>query len=108
MFEGRYQPKPSDAELWGEHYAYPSAHDHRTWVLVARYDRETDGQPVEVYQSGSAGGVYRVVALPTHDAADRPSSGFVLETGTGMHELAKRMAEAVARGMLIAVPGVEN
>ena len=22
-----YQPPPNDAELWGEHYAHPSAHD---------------------------------------------------------------------------------
>ncbi len=102
-----FVPTPSDAEFWGKHYAHPSAHDDRLWVLVAAYDGDPGGYAVEVYEARAPARFYRIVALPT-GRSETP--GFVLEAGAGVgiELLAKQLAEAVVGGMLKAVPNVST
>lgn len=75
---------------------------HATSTLIARYSPtvQDDGHEVEVYCTALPARFYEIRAKARIDSMGYTHTGFTLATGSGQHELAAKIAEALANGML--------
>lgn len=76
---------------------------HHDWRLLKEFPKNgEDGQPARVLFASMPAKFYRVEALASTNSVGGPVRPFSLQTGSGdeMQELACRIGQAVADGML--------
>ena len=93
-------PYRAEIEAFGPAWCGPEQYDHAVEVLVAKYKGEGDGQDVDVYCTALPARFYRIEALPGTNTVGEPVLPASLSTGSGMAQLAAKMAEAFSEGML--------
>lgn len=103
MFESLYEVRPEDKAPFGKHWMFPERFSHGEWALVAEYPKTSgDGYDVRLYECRMPARFYKVEAIPTTNSIGKARPGFAISTGSGkgMLELAIRIAEVAADGMI--------
>ncbi|MBN1321154.1 MAG: hypothetical protein JXA87_09975 [Thermoleophilia bacterium] len=101
MFEEAYNQRPHDRQPFGEHWVHDGGFPHGVETLVARYERTSgDGQTTEVFVTAMPARFYTIKVRESETTEGRALPAWALSTGSGRHDLAARIAEAIAAGML--------
>ena len=95
---------PYDEELtaFNRQWCGPDKYETHKETLVARYEAQGDGQPVEIYCTAMPARFYTLKALAGKDSVGEPIAPFEFGTGSGieMARLVAQMGKAIAAGML--------
>lgn len=106
MDEFLYKPYGSELTVFGAAWCGPEVFEPWKDTLVAKYEAtpKGDGQTVEVYCAAAPTRFYtlKVLAGPNSLGDEQPS--YAVNFGSGMAELAAKLAEEIARGMVGFVP----
>lgn len=94
--------KPYDHELkaFGDNWCGPDSYACWKEVLVAQYPAQGDGQAVNVYATAAPARFYRVEVLSGQNSIGDTQPSYEVSTGSGMHEIASSLAEAISEGMI--------
>lgn len=95
LFESTYNVTTRERKPFGTNWCGPAKLGHFAPVLVAKYPAQTDGQPTEVWCEAAPARFYTIKVL-----ANNRRNAYEFGTGSGMEELAAKMAAAIAEGML--------
>ena len=91
-----YEPYADERQAFGRHWRGPKRFEHFEGVLVAKYEAKEDGAAVEVYCEAAPARFYRLTVLDADG-----NTAYEISTGSGQHEMAAKMAEMIADGMLV-------
>lgn len=106
MFNSMYQAYADERSVFGSHWCGQEQLQHGEDVLVAKYpkDKDGDGQSVDVFCCAMPARFYTLVVSPDPDSLGRHQEGYKISTGSSCHELAAKLAEAIAGGMVGFAP----
>lgn len=106
IVSGKYHLLPSTLEAFEGYLVEENPIlKHAEETLIATFPKDPpdgDGQPVEVYCSAWPAEFFEIRALEAPNSTGKPQKAFKITTGSGMSELAKKIAQAIAEGMLSA------
>jgi hypothetical protein len=109
LFPGDYDVRPEERDPFAGHWCGPKKFAHGREELIAVYKKHQggNGQDVEVFCTAMSARFYRLHVKPSTGSVDNARQAFGMSTGSGhqMGQLAARMAEAIADGMLSVGPG---
>lgn len=104
LFSGQHHLLPSTLEAFEGHLVEGNpVLKHAEETLIARFPKappDGDGQPVEVYCESWPAEFFKIRALKATNSVGKPKKAFKITTGSGMHILARAIAQAIAEGML--------
>lgn len=103
---GLYKAYDDERTVFGSHWCGQEELPHGEDVLVAKYpkDKDGDGQSVDVYCCAMPARFYRLVVASEPNSIGDDQEGFQITTGSSCHELAAKLAEAIAGGMVGFAP----
>lgn len=106
IVSGKYHLLPSTLEAFEGYLVEENpVLNHAEDTLIARFPKDPpngDGQPVEVYCSAWPAEFFEIRALKAKNSIGKTKKPFKITTGSGMSNLAREIAEAIAEGMLSA------
>lgn len=102
MFDHLYGVSNDERAVFGSNWCGGIEFEKYTPMLIAKFKKpeNSDGHDVEVYCSAAPARFFTIKALDSTNSVNEVNKGFTLETGSGMGEFSKQIAEAISSGML--------
>lgn len=100
-----YNVRDYERAAFGSHWTGPKigarfAHGKLTRVAIYRKDRGGDGQTVTVFCDATPARFYVLKVHAGKNSVGKKKQAYKVGTGSSQHELAAKMAQAIAIGML--------
>ncbi len=102
MLDELLAPYDEEIAAFNRNWIGPAKYESHKETLVARYDAEGDGQPVEIYCTAMPARFYTLKALAGKNSIGKLIAPFEFMTGSGGEaaKLIAQMGKAIASGML--------
>lgn len=108
LLSGEYHLLTSNLETFGGYLVEENPIlKHGKKTLIAKFPKtppDGDGQPVEIYCSAYPAEFFEIRALKATNSVGDIKEAFKINTGSGMSELARDIAQAISEGMLTVKP----